>query len=253
MFLLTSHGLQAYYPSHPHRFAGYLDEFEQGVPYMLHDGEINLSTFEDLLHKVRGIQSDLMVLYFTLRVVRMEMKYEDDFAATFDNVRLALYFSFRMYRSVRDFCIVANVEHGLPDVPHHNRESDWLYEHYAAWLDLMVESLGGYTEAVIVLRNCLLDEQDLNVMHSSGPRLDRLMQEAQIGGVPVRHIFRPINFATTVYPTICRMVSLELRMRMNDKGEMGKTKIASWQDKSLYVTPPSSVTTLLARRIGDHV
>ena len=257
MFLLTTLGLQAFYPSHASRFHGFLEVMEMGIPYMVDDGDINLSVLGNLSHKVRGMLSDLMVLYFTIRAshgqIDLDTEMGDALHHMFDNVRLAMYIAFRLYNSVRDYCVLANYERRLPRLPHHSHEENWLYDNYVAWRELMEESYSGASAAVSVMRHSKLDAQDVQCICFSRSRLERIMSNAQFGDMPVRHMLRPINYSTAVYPMVRRLVALELRMRMNDKGELGETDVAPWHTEDSFVIPPSAATFLLARRVGEHV
>lgn len=252
MILLTYDGLQAFYPSHPSRFMGYLELFELAAPYIDDNYDLNISFLRDVVRKIRGILSDLMVLYYTFRMTRLHEKNQEH-ADVFDNIRLAVYIAYRLYSAVTRICSMEGVLHDLPLLPHESREAHWLYDHYVAWRDLMAESFGGNAEAVQAMTNAHIDETDFAVMSHSRIHLDRVMGIAQIHGMPISHMVRPVNFTTAVYPQVRRMVALELRMRMNNLGQLGHTEIAPWHHDSLFVTPPSAANFVLARRVGDHV
>ncbi len=258
MFLLTRKGLQVVYPSHPSRFEGFLEIMERGAN-VIGDDEPNEDIIMDIRHKVRGMLSDLMILYFMIRACRGEMQIVSlspcVLERVYDNLRLALYISFRIYESVFNYYYLSteNDDDFLPLVPHHDHESDWLYDHYVMWRELMSESYGGDLMSLSVMRTNPLDGQDIACMCDSHSRLQRIMSDAQIDGTPVRHLLRPINYATAVWPTVRRMVALELRMRMNEKGEFGDTHIATWHHDGMYAIPPNAATILLAHRTGDHV
>lgn len=256
MFLLTRKGLQAVYPSHAYRFSGFLEVMEKGA-LMIAGEEVDWNVMVDIKHKVQGMLSDLMVLYFMIRACHGEMDFTPLHPSTlermYDNLRISLYICYRLYACVYDACALLAVDVTLPAIPHHSREVDWLYDHYVMWRELMSESYGGDLTSLSVMRSNPLDVEDISSMCNSGDRLQRIMSASHIDGIPVRHLLRPVNYTTSVWPTVRRMVALELRMRMNDKGEMGETHIASWHHDSMYAVPPRAATFLLANRSGDHV
>lgn len=257
MFLLTSWGLQAFYPSQANRFHGFLELFERGVPIIVGD-EYDEQILGDLSRKVKGVLSDLMVLYFTLRASRGDIHLEADvydaLEQMFDNIRLALYIAFRLYTAVREELDGDDeIDVVMPAVPHHARENDWLYDNYCGWRELMDESYSGRSIAVEVMRQCVLDPQDVQCMCYSRARLEQIMSDAQFNGIPVCHLLRPINYATAVYPTVRRMVELELRMRTNNRGVFGETEIAPWHSEAIFAVPPSAATFVLERRDGTNV
>lgn len=255
MFLLSSRGLLAYYHSNAGRFLGFLEILEFGIPYILDHGDVPLHNVVDLSYKVRWVLSDLMVLYFTIRASHGDVDMDDRYVLpnVFDNVRLALYIAYRLYCSVREYCFAMELDRHLPEVPHHSREVDWLYDNYACWRDLMAESYGGKHASVSAMRCANLDHEDVQVMSESRNRLERIMADAQINGIPVRHLLCPVNYSTSVWPMVRHMVELELRMRMKDNGQLGDTEIAPWHRDVDYVVPPSTVHVLTPRRLGDIV
>lgn len=254
MFLLTPSGLQSVYPSHPSRFHGFLEVMECGVPFLLGGGECNQLDLHDLALKVKWMLGDLMVLYFTIRACHgnlcLDCEESDFLSSVFDNVRLSVHIMFRLYRVLSDRAIVA-CSASLMIVPDYSREGDWLYDNYSMWTRLMSESYGGESAAVSVMQLSILDPQDLSCMFHSRTRLDRIMTDAQLDTTPVRHMLRPLN-DRVMAPFLRRMVSLEVRMRTNAKGEFGLTEIAPWHAAEMYVIPPR-LSPLLSRRTGDSV
>lgn len=261
MVTMTMSGLQVGYSSHPERFRSTLEliRFAIGLYPAFDMTDLSHIRFMDLYLKLVWNYRDLLVLYFTMRCLRVETE-----PIIFDNVRVACgmlyYLVFCMSESMEDRNDFSfeDREQLRFDPGEMLDEMSYVYMQYTVWTDFMFEMYQSATMAKMEETLAGMCEEDKQSMRSAKPELEALSGLLWPRPLTIYHISRPVNYEVSVIPYARRVVTREMRdleARMTTTQPDAETTIgfpnavAPWVDVRQLVARPVRAPQEMGERV----
>lgn len=213
---MTVSGLQTGYSSHPARFSGTLSLMRDAVGLFPAFDETDLvrERFWDLYLKLLWNYRDLMVLYFTMRCLRVETE-----PAIFDNVRMACAILYYLVSAMseamenrNDFTAeeVDSMRFDVSDAMTLD-EMGYMYMQYTVWVDFMFELFRDGTMEKMQETMATLCEEELLSMRTAKDNLALTASYIWVYPIPIFHVSRPVNYESSVIPSAQLIVTREMR------------------------------------------
>ena len=262
MVTMTSSGLQTGYSSHPSRFRETLELIRSaaGLYPAFDTTDMSRESFLNMYLKLIWNYRDLMVLYFTMRCLRMESE-----PLVFNNIRYACALLFFILESMS----VSMEERGDFSSEEHSHllfdpgnmildEMGYMYLQYTMWVDFMFEIFRDGTVPQMQLTIARLHDEDIESMRTSKHNLEVSQSYLFIHPIPIFHISRPVNYETSVVQTAHiyatrEMRALEERMTSSVPGAVTSIgfprHIAPWVDVQTLVARPSRAPDSIGERV----
>lgn len=212
---MTVSGLQTGYASHPSRFTETLELIRMAVDFYpaFDTTDLHHGRFVDLYLKLVWNFRDLLVLYFTMRCLRLETE-----PVIFDNVRLACALLYTLVNGMSDAMEnrddFTTDEYELLSFDSGEMALDemgYLYMQYTLWVDFMFDMFQERTMEHMQATIASMDVAELETMRNAKTHLELSSSFLWAFPMPVFHVSRPVNYEISVIPSAHLLATREMR------------------------------------------